>query len=269
MKVKAAIRPFFLSLFSVWIFLHFFSIIVWSVAVGWRYPDILPRHFSTDGYKVLLEPKGDVVRGIITSTIIALIVGFLSTVIGTAAGRAIGMYNFKYKKAFQFLVLAPLIVPSLAVTMGIQVLFIKYRLANSIQGVILAHLIPTIPYVVMIMSGIFANFDRSYEEQGRVLGASKFKTSVKITLPIILPGLAVSFLFAFVISWSEYILTLLVGGGVVVTLPMALFSYLGGYDIPLIGVASLVFMIPPLILLRFTGKHLVGRSSSVTGLGKI
>ena len=267
--MKSIIRPAFLSAFSLWIFLPFVSIIVWSVAVGWRFPDIFPRQFSINGYRIAFDPKGDILRGIVTSTLIALIVGVLATAIGTAAGRAIGMYSFKFKKAFQFLVLAPLIVPSLAVTMGIQVLFIKYGLANSVQGVILAHLIPTIPYVVMIMSGIFANFDRSYEEQGKVLGASRFMITRKITLPMILPGLAVSFLFAFVISWSEYILTLLVGGGVVVTLPMALFSYLGGYDLPLIGVASLVFMIPPLILLRFTSKHLVGRSSSVTGLGKL
>ena len=267
--MKSIIRPAFLSVFSLWIFLPFVSIIVWSVAVGWRFPDIFPRQFSINSYRIAFDPKGDILRGIITSTLIAVIVGVLATVIGTAAGRAIGMYSFRFKKAFQFLVLAPLIVPSLAVTMGIQVLFIKYRLANSVQGVILAHLIPTIPYVVMIMSGIFANFDRSYEEQGKVLGANRFVIARKITLPIILPGLAVSFLFAFVISWSEYILTLLVGGGVVVTLPMALFSYLGGYDLPLIGVASLVFMIPPLILLRFTSKHLVGRSSSVTGLGKL
>jgi putative spermidine/putrescine transport system permease protein len=267
--MKSIIRPAFLTGFTLWLFLPFASVIIWSIAAGWRFPDVLPAKYSLRGYKVAFEPNGDMVRGIFTSTIIALIVGILATCIGTAAARAIAMYNFRLKKVFQFLVLAPLIVPSLAVTMGIQVLFIKYGLANSIQGVILAHLIPTIPYVVMIMSGIFSNFDRSYEEQGQVLGASRMKVLLKITFPIVLPGLAVSFLFAFVISWSEYILTLLVGGGVVITLPMALFSYLGGSDLPLVGAAALVFMIPPLILLRFTSKHLVGRSSSVTGLGSL
>ena len=134
--MKSIIRPAFLSVFSLWIFLPFVSIIVWSVAVGWRFPDIFPRQFSINSYRIAFDPKGDILRGIITSTLIAVIVGVLATVIGTAAGRAIGMYSFRFKKAFQFLVLAPLIVPSLAVTMGIQVLFIKYRLANSFQGVI-------------------------------------------------------------------------------------------------------------------------------------
>jgi putative spermidine/putrescine transport system permease protein len=254
--MKFSVRPLFLGLFVFWIFFPFLSIIVWSVAAGWRFPDLLPEEYSTRGYEVSLDPNG-------------IIVGVLATAIGSAAGRAIALYTFKFKKIFQFLVLAPLIVPGLAVTMGIQILFIKYGLADTARGVVLAHLIPTVPYVVMIMSGTFANFDVSYEEQGHVLGANRWTVLRKITLPIVLPGLAVSFLFAFVISWSEYILTLLVGGAAIKTLPMVLFAFLRGSDLTLVGAASIIFMIPPLILLRFTSKHLVGRSSSVTGLGSV
>jgi putative spermidine/putrescine transport system permease protein len=149
--MKVIFRPLFLGLFVFWIFFPFLSIIIWSVAAGWRFPDLLPEEYSMRGYAVSFDPNGDIVRGVITSTIIALIVGVISTAIGSAAGRAIAMYNFKMKKAFQFLVLAPLIVPGLAVTMGIQILFIKYGLSDTVRGVILAHLIPTVPYVVMIM----------------------------------------------------------------------------------------------------------------------
>jgi putative spermidine/putrescine transport system permease protein len=267
--MKVTLRPIFLGVFIFWIFFPFLSIVIWSIAAGWRFPDLLPEEYSMRGYAVSFDPNGDIVRGVITSTLIALIVGVLATAIGSAAGRAIAMYSFKMKKAFQFLVLAPLIVPGLAVTMGIQILFIKYGLSDTVRGVVLAHLIPTVPYVVMIMSGTFANFDRAYEEQGQVLGASRLTILMKVTLPIVLPGLAVSFLFAFVISWSEYILTLLVGGAAVKTLPMVLFAFLRGSDLTLVGAASIVFMIPPLILLRFTSKHLVGRSSSVTGMGSV
>lgn len=267
--MKFSVRPLFLNLFAFWLFFPFFSIVAWSFASGWRFPSLLPTGRSLRGYKVAFDPSSDILRGVLTSTFIAILVGVLATVIGSAAGRALGMYQFKFKKAFQFLVLAPLIVPGLAVTMGIQVIFIKYGLADTVLGVVLAHLIPTVPYVVMIMSGAFANFDRAFEEQGAVLGASRFLILRKITLPLVLPGLAVSFLFAFVISWSEYILTLLVGGGSVKTLPMVLFAYLRGSDLTLVGAASIVFMIPPLILLRFTSKYLLGRSSSITGLGSV
>ncbi len=267
--MKFPVRPIILILFTLFLFFPFISIVVWSFSTGWRFPSVTPSGYSLRAYSIALDPSGDIVRGVFTSAYIAIIVGLIATIVGSTAGRAIAMYGFKFKKAFQFLVLAPLIVPGLAVTMGIQVLFIKYGLADTVRGVILAHLIPTVPYVVMIMTGAFANFDKTYEEQGQVLGASRLTIMRKITIPMVMPGLAVSFLFAFVISWSEYILTLLVGGGSVKTLPMVLFAYLRGSDLPLVGAASIVFMIPPLILLRFTSKHLVGRSSSVTGLGKI
>lgn len=267
--MKISLRPLSLSFFTLWLFFPFLSIILWSFAAGWRFPSLLPTGYSLRAYRIALNPSGDVIRGVITSTAIALIVGVIATAIGSAAGRAIALHDFKMKRLFQFLVLAPLIVPGMAVTMGIQVLFIKYGLADTGQGVVLAHLIPTVPYVVMIMTGTFANFDKSYEEQGQVLGANRFTVLRRITLPIILPGLAVSFLFAFVISWSEYILTLLVGGGTIKTLPMVLFAFLRGFDLPMVGAASIVFMVPPLILLRFTSKHLVGKSSSITGMGTV
>jgi putative spermidine/putrescine transport system permease protein len=133
--MKFLFRPVFLGLFVFWIFFPFLSIIIWSVAAGWRFPDI-PKQYSARGYAVSLDPNGDIVQGAITSTVIALIVGLLATAIGSAAGRAIAMYTFKMKKIFQFLVLAPLIVPGLAVTMGIQILFIKYGLSDTMRGVI-------------------------------------------------------------------------------------------------------------------------------------
>lgn len=267
--MKSALRPIVLFVFTLYLFVPFVSIIVWSFATGWRFPDLLPSGYSSRAFVVSLDPSGDIVEGVITSTIVALVVGTIATIVGSTAGRAIAMYRFRFKKAFQFLVLAPLIVPGLAVTMGIQVLFIRYGLSDSIQGVVLAHLIPTVPYVVMIMSGTFANFDKSYEEQGKVLGANRWTVLRRVTIPLVTPGVAVSFLFAFVISWSEYILTLLVGGGSIKTLPMVLFAFLRGSDLPLVGAASIVFMVPPLILLRFTSKHLVGRTSSMTGLGSV
>jgi len=87
--MKIIFRPLFLGLFVFWVFFPFLSIIIWSVAAGWRFPDLLPEQYSARGYEVSFDPDGDIVRGVITSTVIALIVGVLATAIGSAAGRAI------------------------------------------------------------------------------------------------------------------------------------------------------------------------------------
>ena len=111
--MRFSLRPFFLGMFGVWLFFPFISIILWSFATGWRFPAVFPDGYSLRGYRIALDPSGDILRGVVTSTIIALIVGLIATAIGSAAGRAIALYNFMWKKAFQFLVLAPLIVPGI------------------------------------------------------------------------------------------------------------------------------------------------------------
>ena len=68
------------------------------------------------------------------------------------------------------MILAPIIVPGLAVVLGIHVLFIRAGLSNSIPGVILVHLVPTLPYMTLVMSGVFANYDTDFELQARSLG---------------------------------------------------------------------------------------------------
>ena len=86
--MKILFRPLFLGLFVFWVFFPFLSIIIWSVAAGWRFPDLLPEEYSMRGYEVSFDPDGDIVRGVITSTLIALVVGVIATAIGSAAGRA-------------------------------------------------------------------------------------------------------------------------------------------------------------------------------------
>jgi putative spermidine/putrescine transport system permease protein len=81
-----------------------------------------------------------------TSLVIALSVAVLATVVGSAAGRALGLYAFPGRRAVQLLLLAPVLVPTFAVTLGIQVFFIRYGLADTVAGVVLVQLIPTVPY---------------------------------------------------------------------------------------------------------------------------
>jgi putative spermidine/putrescine transport system permease protein len=159
-------------------------------------------------------------------------------------------------------------VPPLAVTAGIHILFIKYGLADTIQGVVLVHLIPTIPYVTLVMSSVYANYDIAFEEQARVLGASPLRAFWHVTLPAVFPGLVVAALFAFLISWSEYILTLLIGGGQVITLPLLLFSF-ANVDPSVAAALSLVFIAPAVLILVFTSKYLSGSRTAIGGFGRL
>jgi len=149
--------------------------------------------------------------------------------------------------------------PSFASVMGVQVVFIRLGLADTRAGVVLAHLIPVTPYAVVLLSGVFGGYDPRTEEVARTLGAGRWATWWRVTLPILLPGVLVSLAFAFLVSWSEYLLTLIVGGGQVLTLPLLLFSAAQGGDYALTAALALVFVAPTVLLFAFLSPRLVSR----------
>jgi putative spermidine/putrescine transport system permease protein len=245
----------------------FGPLLVWAFSRTWDYPALVPQTLSTRAAGEVFGSQ--VLQSLVTSTVIAVTVAVVAGAIGLSAGRALGLYAFRGRRLVQFLMLAPVIVPGLAVTIGIQVFFIRYGLADSVPGVILVHLIPATPYVTLVMAATYANYDLAYEEQARVLGASPLAVLRHVTLPAVRPGLVVAMTFAFLISWSEYILTLLIGGGVVRTLPLLLFSFIGGPDTALAAALALVIVVPPLLLLVLTSRYLSGQHSGVVGFGRL
>jgi putative spermidine/putrescine transport system permease protein len=241
-------------------------ILIWSFAYRWYFPDVLPAEWSLRAWRYLFSGTSQVGRGAAQGLIIALATTVLSLLVGVPAGRALGLHSFRGKRLVQFLILAPTIVPGIAAVMGIHVLFIKLRLTGTMLGVILVHLMPTIPYVAMVMTGVFANYDPEIEEQARTLGAGRWHVFRYVTLPAIYPGLLVGGMFAFIISWEQYILTLLIGSGRVITLPVLLFSFAGSGNNAITAALSILFVAPSILILFFTSRHLTGESAIIGGV---
>jgi putative spermidine/putrescine transport system permease protein len=244
-------------------------LIIWSFSAGWWFPDLLPGQFSVRAWQSVFAPASRVAAATLNSFGIAAATTAICVVIGVPAGRALGMYRFRSKRVVESLILAPLLVPGLTVVMGVQVLFIRVGLSATRAGVVCAHLLPALPYMIMVMRGVFANFDPEYEDQAHSLGAGRRKTFFCVTLPAIQPGIVTGALFVFLISWSQYILTLLVGAGRVITLPVLLFAYANAGDHAVTGAVSVVFLMPALLVLLATSRYLTGRSVAVAGLGRL
>jgi putative spermidine/putrescine transport system permease protein len=242
---------------------------LWSFSHRWFFPDLLPEAWSLRAWRYVPAPGSQVAPALFNSLAVALAVTLLSLLIGLPAGRVLGLYSFPGKTAVQFLILAPTIMPVLAVAMGIHVVFILYGLADTMTGVILAHLVPVAPYMVLILASVFANYNVDYEAQARSLGARPYQVFLYITLPAILPGLLVGSVFAFIISWSQYLLTLLIGGGQVITLPVLLFSFAGSGDNALTAALSLVFIAPALLFLFLMSRYLSGEGVAAGGFARL
>ena len=257
------------AMLVTWLVLPLIPLAIWSFARSWFFPDLLPSAWSMQAWDYALSDTSQVMDSLWITIVISLGATALSVLVGVPAGRALGLYNFRGKQLVELMILAPTIVPGIAVVLGIHVIFIAMGLTNTVTGVILVHLIPTLPYMVLVMSGIFSSYDPDIEDQARSLGASPLATFWYITLPAIMPGVIVGALFAFLVSWSQYILTLLIGGGRVVTLPLLLFNFATSGRNDVTGAISMIYIVPGIVILALTARHLSGRSGAVGGFGQI
>jgi putative spermidine/putrescine transport system permease protein len=160
-----------------------------------------------------------------------------------------------------YALLLPVIAPPLASTMGMHALFLRYGLADTHLGVALAHLVPALPYTILVLTASLTRLDPALEAQARTLGASWSQSWRYVTLPLLLPGLAVAGSFAWLISWSQYLSTWMIGGGQVLTLPLTLVAYQRAGDEPVTAALSLVFLSPPLVVFWWVGRMMMAESA--------
>jgi len=229
--------------------------VLYAFSTGWFFPQPLPTEWTTTGFSRLFS-DARTVGSLLDSLRIAFIVSVLSLILGFPAARVLGLRTFRGRQLAWLTLFLPTVVPPLAIGMGLNILFLRIGLAGSLPGVILAHLIPTLPYTIFTLSGVFARYDENYEYQALALGASPFRILFEVTLPLVAPGIIVSALFAFLISWSQYLLTLLIGSGRIITLPILLFSAASGGNPVTIAALSLLFVIPPVVIIAFTARSI-------------
>ena len=243
----------------------FVPLVLTSVASGYFHPQVVPERFSTRAWAIVLEPGGASWRALVDSVVIALAVTGASLVLAVPAGRVLATHRFRGRSAIQVALLAPVLVPAIAVAIGLHVVFIRLGLDGGIPGVVLVHLLPTVPYVLLLTIGVFANADLELEAQARSLGAGFWQTQWHVTRRLVAPGLAVAALFGFLISWGQYALTLVIGGGRVVTLPILLFASASGGDVAVTAATALFHGLPALGVLVIAARVLGARGATSLG----
>jgi putative spermidine/putrescine transport system permease protein len=229
--------------------------VVYAFSTRWFFPQPFPAEWTTEAFlRSINDPR--LLTGLRDSLMIAFVVSVLSLIVGFPAARVLGLRQFRGRQIAWLVLFLPTIVPPLAIGMGLNILFLQIGLAGSLEGVVLAHLIPTLPYVIFTLAGAYARYDENYELQSLVLGASPGRTFLTVTLMLIAPSVIVAALFAFLISWSQYLLTLLIGSGRIITLPILLFSAASGGNPVTIAAISLIFLAPPVLVIAATARQL-------------
>lgn len=224
---------------------------LWSVTERWPWPGLLPESYSLRTVRELFFGSAKLPKLLGSSIFLALTVAVLGTVIGVMTARATELYAFRGKALVRFGAFLPLLVPGTVFAMGIQITLIRLGLSDTITGVVIVHLIAAIPYCITIMTDVTRAVGARLEEQAMVLGAGPFRAFFLVTLPSLLPGILSSMSMGFILSYSQYFTTLMVGGGRVKTIALVLVPYIQSgdralsavYSVAFVGSALLVFFI--------------------------
>jgi len=245
-------------LFSV--VLPFVPLLLWSISAKWFYPAILPQSFGVRGWAYIFgTANNQILTALANSFLLGMATTLASLLIGVPAGRALGLYEFPGKRLVILIFTLPVIVPPLAVAMGLHLWFIQLGLAETFGGIVLIHLTVCLPYTIFVLWGVFSDYNPDFEAQARTLGASRSQVVARVILPMVLPGITVAALFSFLLSWSQYLSTLIIGGGKMLTLPIMLFALMNSGDRPVAAAVSLVFVVPALLAL-LASAHSLGRA---------
>lgn len=221
-----------------------------------RFP---PTSWSTRWYEALLQHRG-MMAAFWTSLWLACVVTALSLLIGIPAAWAITRLQFFGREALMSLFTAPLLLPTIVLGLAILIVFAGMGLLATVPGLILAHLVVTLPYALRVLAVSLAGADRSVEEAARTLGARPLTVFRRVTLPMMMPGIVAATALSFLVSFDEVVITLFLTGPRLTTLPVELYNYVYARADPLVAAASVL-----LILLTLGIVMIVERT---LGLGK-
>ncbi len=238
----------YLAVHVVLVLIPIAIVATWSVSAAWPWPSLVPASLTARGFETVLADSSTGLGSLWLSIGIAVAVAALTTAVATLAARAVCLHEWRGRRVFEFATMLPFLIPSTVFAMGVQVAFIRLGLARSVGGVILAHCIVALPYAMGIMCDVTRAAGTRMEEAALTCGAGRVRTLVHATLPGLAPGFASSLLMCYIMSFSQYFLTLLIGGGTVRTFALVLFPYLGGGDRTVAGAYGAVFIAVTLLV---------------------
>ena len=266
-------QKIYLVLIAGFILGPFLPLIIQSLAFRWAWPDLLPGTWWMEQREVsrmplawdyVLSPYSRILEATINTVLIGGIVTVICLAICLPAARVLARESFRGKSGFEFFLSLPLIVPEAAIGIALLMIFIRMGIAGSYAGIIIAHLIPTIPYMIRMLTAVYQGLGKDFEEQAMILGASRLQVLRLVTLPMLLPGVVAGALFTFLVSTNIFLLTFFLGQGKIITLPTLLFSKIAGgtLDASAAGI-TLVVTLPGVILLiiseRFIKEEAFGK----------
>jgi multiple sugar transport system permease protein len=209
---------------------------------------------STETMKFFLNSKG-ILSGLRNSVVVALITLVLSILIAAPAGYALSRFVFRGKDVFRLSILTVRAFPIVVLSIPLAVVFLRTGIYDSVFSLALMHTALALPTTILVLSSVFSSIPYELEEAAMVFGSSPLQAFRHVVLPLVMPGIAASAIFTFVLSWNEvFAATILTVQNR--TLPAQVLVTLSQSSEPYQFAGGFFMMIPALIFIFFIRRYL-------------
>jgi len=241
----------YLPLLTV-IFLSFNSnpinMMVWDGFTFDWYKSIFGYSTMLDEDAIYLESTEQLLSSLKNSLIVSISTTIISTLIGTMTALALARFRFRFKSFYRALIFLPMLIPDIVLGIALLIFFVTIGIKLSLLSIIIGHCTFLSSYVFIVVSARLAGMNETLEEASFDLGANRFTTFRKITLPLISPGIIGGALLAFIISLDDLVITYFISGVGSTTLPVFIYSIMRrGIKPEINAIATLMIVVSLLV----------------------
>jgi multiple sugar transport system permease protein len=229
--------------------------------------NLIPRNPTLQNYITVFE-RYDMAMFLRTTTLISLAVVATNLILGVPAAYAMARYNFFGDKAFYGGIIFFRMIPPIAAIVPLFMLFEQFRLLGTFSGLIIAHTAFKLPVTIWLLRNFFLDVPRELDDSARVDGGSTLRVMLQIALPLIQPGLAATAVLAFLWTWNDLLVTLVLSTRTETEmLPLGLTKFVleYGVDWGSMTAAGMIMFIPTLLFVFFAQRYLI-RGLTVGGM---
>lgn len=208
-----------------------------------------PLSFTLDWYRKLAG-NADIIASAWRSLWIALATTAIATVLGTAAALALFRYDFRGKRLLQALLFPPIAIPWLIIGTAMLIFFFWVGIGRGTPAVILGHVALALPYVIVAVAARLQTFDQQLEEAARSLGAGPWVVTRDVTLPWIASGVVAGALFAFAVSFDQFVVSYFLAQPGDSTLPVVIYTAIRkGFTPEINAISTIIIAISMAVML--------------------
>ncbi len=222
-------------------------------------PSFFPNRVSLENFGTVIDTAG-LPEAFLNSTLVAVMTTVLSLLIAVPAAYVSALYRRRITVLFLIFALVTRMVPAVSLGVPLFQIMKSIGLLDTTLGLVLAHTSTAVPLALLLMSAFFESVPKELEEAARVDGCTRFGAFVRIVLPLMPSGLAITALFSFIASWNEFLFALLLASEKSKTAPILIAEFNSVYGLawgPMTA-AAVLYSLPVILVTLVLQKQIVG-----------